>query len=154
MAIDRSRFTAQLKKFRRMGLDSSIPIYHLEDVAPYSELTEVTFAAVAKGSLTAILSTVAVTELLVKPFAAGQSDRVAAFERFVESFGNLILAAPTYAVCKEAARLRGKYGIRTPDALLIATTLGDGAEAFMTNDEGLRRLKSEGITIVVLADYI
>jgi predicted nucleic acid-binding protein len=57
-------------------------------------------------------------------------------------------------MAKEAARLRATYGIRTPDALLVATALGEKAEAFLTNDTDLRRLKAEGIAVVVLDDYV
>jgi hypothetical protein len=65
-------FQNELKKLKKVGLGSSILIYHLEDLEPYANLTENIFAAVAEGSLIAVLSTVSVTELLVQPFTAGQ----------------------------------------------------------------------------------
>lgn len=154
MALKRVKFVSDLKKFRKVGLDSSTLIYHLEDVEPYSELTETIFAAVAEGFPTAVVSTLSVTELLVQPFAEGQGDRVATFERFVLSLPHTVLIAPSYSVAKEAARLRAKYSIRTPDALLVATAIGEQADAFLTNDGGLRRLKAEGITVVVFDDYV
>ena len=80
MEVERVEFQKQLKKLKKVGLDSSILIYHLEDLEPYSNLTENIFAAVAEGFLSAVLSTVSVTELLVQPFAAGHQDRIAAFE--------------------------------------------------------------------------
>lgn len=137
-----------------MGLDSPVLVYHLEDVEPYSVLTEAAFAAIAEGSPVAVLSTLSITELLVQPFAEGHADRVAAFERFVLSLPNTALVPPSYPIAKEAARLRAGHSIRTPDALLIATALGEKAGAFLTNDTGLRRLKAEGITVVVLDDYV
>jgi predicted nucleic acid-binding protein len=44
--------------------------------------------------------------------------------------------------------------IRAPDALLIATALSEKAEGFLTNDARLARLKPEGISILVLDDYL
>lgn len=154
MGVKQAGFAAALKRFAKVGLDSSIPIYHLEDMEPYSDLSEVAFAAIAGGSLIAVLSTISVTELLVKPFAEGQQDRVAKFEHFILSLPNMVLLPPSYAIAKEAARLRGRYGLRTPDALLVATALGEKADAFLTNDGRLRKLKAEGIAVVVLDDYV
>jgi predicted nucleic acid-binding protein len=154
VGVKRAKFIAELKRFRKVGLDSSLLIYHLEDVEPYSDLTEAAFAAIAEGSPIAVLSTLSVTELLVQPFAEEHGDRVATFERFVLSLPNTALIPPSYSTAKEAARLRAGYRIRTPDALLVATALGEKAEAFLTNDTRLRGLKAEGITVVVLDDYV
>jgi predicted nucleic acid-binding protein len=50
--------------------------------------------------------------------------------------------------------LRSKYRIRTPDAFLIATSMNEKADAFITNDASLRALRDEGITVLVLADFV
>lgn len=154
MGLKPAQFAEELNRYATVGLDSSILIYHLEDVRPYADLTEAAFAAFAGGSPGAVLSTISITELLVQPFRDGRQDRVATFERFVHSLPHVTLAPPTYATAKRAAHLRAKYGIRTPDALLVATALSERAEAFLTNDNQLRSLKAEGITIVVLDDYV
>lgn len=94
------------------------------------------------------------TELLVKPFASGQSERVAVLERFVHSLPHALWIPPHYEIAKQAARVRGQYGLRTPDALLVATALVEKADAFLTNDNRLRKLKAEGIVVVILDDYV
>jgi len=104
VAVKRAKFISDLKRFRKVGLDSSVLIYHLEDVESYSELTEAAFAAIAEGSPVAVLSTLSVTELLVQPFAEGKRDRVAAFERFVLSLPNTTMIPMSYPIAKEAAR--------------------------------------------------
>jgi predicted nucleic acid-binding protein len=147
-------FQNALAKLKKVGLDSSILIYHLEDLEPYANLTENIFSMVAEGSLSVVLSTVSVTELLVQPFAAGQKDRIAAMERFLLSLPNTEIKSPDYPIAREASRLRSKYRIRTPDALLIATSVNEKADAFITNDAGLRPLRAEGLTILVLADFL
>lgn len=154
MAVKLARFLAEFRKFRRVGLDTSTLIYHLEDVEPYSELTEAAFTAIAKGSPAGILSTISATELLVQPIADGQNERVLSCERFLLSFPNTALIPPSYPIAKEAARLRAAYGIRTPDALLAATTLVEHGEAFLTNDRDLRRLKGEGLAVLVLEEFL
>ncbi len=154
MGVKRAKFIKDLKRFDKVGLDSSLLIYHLEDIEPHAVLTEMVFAAIGAGTHTAVLSTISVTELLVKPFADGQLDRVAVFEHFVQSLPNTILLSPHYEIAKQAARLRGEYRLRMPDALLVATALVEKANAFLTNDHQLRKLKTEGVAIVILDDYV
>lgn len=154
MAIGRRELRQELKKLKKVGLDSSILIYHLEDLEPYANLTENIFAAIAGGFLSAVLSTVSVTELLVQPFAAAQPDRIVAFERFLFSLPNMELKSPDYPIAREAARLRSKYKIRTPDALLVATSINEKADAFVTNDGHLVTLNAEGLAILLLDDFL
>ena len=154
MGIDRRRFQEELKRLRKVGLDSSILIYHLEDIAPYADLTEAVFARIAEGSLHAVISTVSLTEILVQPFRAERQDQIDGFEKFLFSLPNTDLKAPDYPVAKGAARLRSKYRIRTPDALLLSTAIGEKAEAFLTNDARLRALKAEGISALILDDFL
>ena len=53
----------------------------------------------------------------------------------------------------EAARLRSRYKLRTPDAILLAVAKGGGATAFLTNDRGFLKVR-ESIEIVVLDDLL
>ena len=154
MGIKGTTWAEELKKFTRVGMDSSVVIYHLEGMAPYADLTETLFAAVLDGSMRAILSTISITALLVRPFAKDQLDRITALERFLFSLPNTDLVPPNYAISKEAARLRAKYRIRTPDAILLATSLIEKAEAFLTNDARLGIIKEEDLDILVLDDFI
>ena len=153
MALKIARFLTELRNFGRVVLDTSVLIYHLNDTEPYSELTEAAFGAIAGGSPTAVLSTISITEVLVKPYADRRDDQIEAVDRFVQSLPNTRLVPPGYDIAREAARLRAGYGLRVPDALLLATALQEDAQAFLTNDTRLRRLKAEGLTVMVLADY-
>jgi predicted nucleic acid-binding protein len=154
VGIKKAAWLGKLKKLTRIGMDSSVLIYHLEDIPPYADLTETVFGAVMDGSLRAVVSTISVTELLVKPFSENQLDRVSALERFLFSLPNTDLVPTSYPISKEAARLRAKYRIRTPDAILLATALIEKAEAFLTNDARLGMIKGEDIEILVLDNFM
>ena len=154
MALKTPRFVADLRKFGVVGVDSGVLIYHLEDTEPYSELTEAAFGEVAAGAIRAVVSTISAAEVLVKPFVEGKGDVIATFERFILSLPALSLVPPDYETAKDAARLRARYALRTPDALLVATARRHAARAFVTNDDGLRRVKGEGVAILVLDDYV
>jgi predicted nucleic acid-binding protein len=154
MGLKQTRFAAELRRLNKVGLDTSILIYHLEGIVPYADLTEVTFSAIAEGLPRAVLSMISITELLVQPFAEREEDRIRVFEQFIQSLPNTDLIPPTYSIAKEAARLRAKYAVRTPDALLISTAISEKAEAFLTNDSRLRSLKAEGLSILILDDFL
>jgi predicted nucleic acid-binding protein len=154
VALKTPRFVADLRKFGVVGIDSGVLIYHLEDTEPYSELTEAAFGEVAAGAIRAVVSTISAAEVLVKPFAEGKNGVIATFERFILSFPTLFLVPPDYETSKDAARLRARYALRTPDALLVATARRHAARAFVTNDDGLRRVKGEGVAILMLDDYV
>lgn len=148
------KLEAALAEHSRVGLDSSVLIYHLEGLIPYAALTEAVIAELARGALTAVISTISVTELLVKPFADRTDDKVRICEAFLERLPNTHFVPPSVSIAKGAARLRAVHKLRTPDALLIATALEEGATAFLTNDARLKRVEEEGISVLVLRDYV
>ena len=45
-----------------------------------------------------------------------------------------------------------KYAIRTPDAIQIAVGIIYGADTFLTNDAGLKKVKD--IKVVILEDFL
>lgn len=154
MAVKATRFVADVRRCEIVGLDSGVLIYHLDDTEPYSELTEAAFGAIAAGAVRAVVSTISAAEVLVKPFAEGKDDVIAAFERFIRSLSTVALVSLDYETAKDAARLRARYALRTPDALLVATARRHAARGFVTNDDGLRRVKGEGLAVLVLDDYL
>src|SRR5438105_2902599 len=107
MAVNKAKFRADLRKHKAAGFDTSLFIYHLEDIEPYSDLCEIVFAALAANSLHGIWSTITIAELLTKLFADGLDEKLEGFERFIHSFANARLVPPDYAIAREAARLRG-----------------------------------------------
>ncbi len=122
-------------------------------MSPYAELTEEILGAIAEGAVRAVISTVAVAELLVKPFESGDAERVELCERFLLSFGSSALAPVDYAVSREAARLRAAYSIRTPDAIFLATARLHEA-AFISNDRALERLRPKPVPLLILDDFV
>ncbi len=150
----RRSLRAALAKHARVGVDSSVLIYHLEGLAPYASLTEIVFTDLARGAIAAVIPTICVTELLVKPLADRADDKVRSCEAFLDGLPNTQFVPPSVSIAKEAARLRAVHRLRTPDALLIATALAEKATAFLTNDARMKRVEEEGITVLVLRDYI
>jgi predicted nucleic acid-binding protein len=124
----------------RLGLDTAPIIYFIEAHPRYDAIVEQVFGLIASGSLTGVTSTITLTEVLVQPFMRGDT-------RLQQEYRDLLLHSDHFEVApidagtaERAADLRARYGLRTPDALQLASALGSGCEAFLTDDSKLQRV--------------
>ena len=152
--MNASRLAKILRRHATALLDTCVLVYHLDATERYADLAARIVAEVAGGDLHAQISVVTVTELLAKPFEHDRQDVLAMFESFLGSLPNLSVVDVTYAIAREAARLRGQFGLRTPDALVLATGIVGGTDCFVTNDKRLRRGMPKGMRLVLLDDYL
>ncbi|HSU18015.1 type II toxin-antitoxin system VapC family toxin [Longimicrobium sp.] len=126
-------------------LDSVAIIYFLDQSPAYFTAAAEIFARINAGELTGVASMLALTEILVEPFQAGDAARARAVSTELRSYPNLSIRKVDAEVAERAAELRARLGIRTADAVHVATGLLEGASWFITNDLRLRRVHSEGI---------
>lgn len=121
-----------------MLVDTSVVIAYLSGTEETSDLARELFDAfVATGRNVAFLSMITVEEILVRPFRVGPS-ALARTEGFLRHFADIGLVVIDYDVAREAARLRATAGLRTPDALILASALVHGVDVLVTNDRALR----------------
>jgi predicted nucleic acid-binding protein len=146
------RLTALLRDHERMGLDTSIFIYHLERHARYFPLTQELLSGVEAGKWTAVASTMALMELTVRPWQLERPDVARAYEDALTQFPHLTLADVTRDVARRAAQLRAQHSLRPADALHVATALAHDATLFVTNDRDFARLDIPHI--VLLSDFV
>ena len=90
-------------------------------------------------------------EILTGVKKAGNRELLLRYRDVLTRFPGLALIDADMRVMETMADLRARYGIATPDAIHIATTLVCGARAFVTND--LRLRKVEELDIIILADW-
>ncbi|MBI2185198.1 MAG: type II toxin-antitoxin system VapC family toxin [Thaumarchaeota archaeon] len=151
--MERKGLMAQsLMKYRMVGIDTSPFIYHFELHPTYSSVTSTLFEAVERGKVKAVTSMITLMEILVKPKSITNEQAVKEYKFVLETFPNLTLAAVDRNVAEAAAELRAKYQLRSPDALQIGTAKAYNAEAFITNDERLRKVKD--VNILLLKDFV
>ncbi len=131
---------AFLRRHRRIALDSSIFIYHLEANPFYAEVAGEVFTWLERSPHTAVTSTLTMTELLVQPYRADNEALVEQYYGLLSLFPHLEWVAPDLAVADTAGRIRARYRLRTPDALQAATAVCRGATAIMTNDVDFARI--------------
>lgn len=83
---------------------------------------------------------VTLTGVLTRPYRVGDDALVRRYRRFLLRSRNYSLDSIDGAIAEQAADLRARYGLRTPDVLQIATALAAGCTAFLTNDTRLQRV--------------
>lgn len=137
---------------RPIVIDTSVLIAYLDGGEVFSgSATVLLDQLVAGGSHPAVISAVTVTECLVRPFRAGPP-AVATAATFLGHFLNLRVRPIDDEVATEAARVRALTGLRTPDALVIATALVEGIATIVTGDGQWERAIEgfEGLRIIQL----
>jgi predicted nucleic acid-binding protein len=124
-------------------LDSCLVIYLVETGAP-------AHAAVRQAVADAVGATFAVSplvimECLVGPLRSGDETLRESYDRTFDALPLVPLDPPVF---RRAARLRASHGLKTPDALHLATALECGCEALWTNDDRLRRAAGDFVRVV------
>ena len=80
------------------------------------------------------------TEVLIHPLRHGNRQLAEQYRQILLQ-ANQVLAVPvSETIAEEAAQLRGTHGLRTPDAIQVATAIRSGASSFLTNDSRLLAL--------------
>jgi predicted nucleic acid-binding protein len=72
------------------------------------------------------------------------------YELFLDAFPNLSLIPIDRSVLNQAARLRARYHLKTPDAIILAAALAHCATPAVTSDRGWKKV--DEIEVVCLED--
>lgn len=138
------------QRHRRILIDTSVWIYHFEQNSTFGEAAGYVIEQLEAGKFRGIASELTLLELIVKPLQLGRQDAADDYETLLSYFPNLDLEPISRAVLLDAAALRARYRLRTPDAIQLATGLKSGATLAITNDEAWQRIG--GIETLLLTD--
>ena len=139
---------ASLAGHRRIAIDTPVWIYHFEGSTTYGPAADAVLEAVSSGQVSAVASELVLLELLVAPLRKGAQDVADEIEMTLVHFPHLQLAPVTRAVLVRAADLRARYGLRTPDSIMVSTAIETGATIAVTNDAAWRKVRE--IEVVLL----
>lgn len=134
-----------------IALDTALFIYHFEDNPGYRHLTSRILQAVSRGECRAVVSELTLLELLVRPLRLELQDVADEYETLLLHFPNLELFPLSRKVVLKAAAIRAQYGVRTPDALILATAIIHDATLVITNDMQWKRVRE--IKVACLDDF-
>lgn len=142
---------------RILSFDSMLVIYFIEEHQRYLPIAEAIFEQVDVGSIRVLSSYITLIEVLIKPIEVGRLDLVESYRTLLTQTTGFVLLPVERRVSERAAALRAAYrlkipGLKTPDAIQLATAIEHGAEAFITNDAALRSVRE--ISVVMLDDLI
>lgn len=136
--MSRATLLAALTASAPLVVDTSVVLSYLNGDDVFSGAAAIVFDdLVAAGTHPATVSAVTVTECLVRPFRTGPA-AVATAQTFLTHFANLHVRAIDADLGAEAARVRALTGLRTPDALVIATALVEGIPTVVSADDRWR----------------
>ncbi len=117
---------------RRAYVDSCLFIYWVEQASP---LSEVALRWLEQNShVDLCVSPLVRLETLVKPMRFHQTEVVAAYETLLAAQTGLVIDDAVFA---RALDLRVRFGLKTPDAVHLATAQHNGCDEFWTNDNRL-----------------
>ena len=118
---------------RRAYIDACLLIYWVERAGPVAE------AAIrwleAQTDATLCVSPLVRLEVLVGPMRRGDAALLRAYEALLAQQLWLSMGDQAFS---QALLLRAQHGLKTPDALHLATALHHGCTEFWTNDDRLR----------------
>lgn len=118
---------------RRAYLDACLLIYLVEAAGSVASVTKGWVAQ--QRDVLLCVSPLVRLEVLVKPARQGEVALVQAYEHALANQEWLPIGDEIFA---RALDLRAQYGLKTPDALHLATALHHGCTEFWTNDNRLK----------------
>jgi predicted nucleic acid-binding protein len=129
-----------LANVARLAVDTAPVIYFVEANPRFDALVVEVFQQISRGSLLGVTSVITLGEVLVRPIADGNTHLQQEYRDLLLRSANFQTIPITPASAERAADLRARFKLRMPDALQLSVGLDAGADAFLTNDAGLRRV--------------
>jgi uncharacterized protein len=131
-SADRLKHRARKARLGLIYLDSCILIYLVENHPVWSQRVQARLAQEIAGAFA--ISPLVKLECLVKPMQTGD---LALQKRYQSAFEELTSLNMTEEVFLQAAQLRSRFGIKTPDALHLACAQANNCSFLWTNDNRL-----------------
>ncbi len=129
-----------LRQFKRIGIDTSILISVFAQEKLGKKIVPVIDAVANKGTHGFVVSVLTFAECSVLPYREGNwmaLDQV----KLMFQMPNLTVYPMDEIVAEEAARIRGVYNLKMPDAIIAATAVVHKAEVLLTNDRSFAVIK-------------
>lgn len=140
------------ERHRRVAFDANVFVYLFESTGVLAQAAIAVVNAVSARRVVGIVSTVALTEVIVRPALMGDDTMGERYVDAIQSIENLHVVPATVEIAAEAGFVRARTGLTLADAIHLATARQAGATVFVTNDRRLRG--SLNLEVVQLADLV
>ncbi len=138
----------KLKRGQTVFVDTVIFIYFFENHPDYAERLDYLFQALAEEQCQMITSMVTYIELLTLPEKNKNSRLAAKYRDYLTNSEGLSVYPLNFQVADKAVLLRAKHGLKTPDAIQLATAQVCGADFILTNDRHWKTVPALPIVLV------
>jgi predicted nucleic acid-binding protein len=139
-----------LRGVTALGFDTAPLIYFVERHSTYVDIMRTVIQQVDTGQIAGFSSVITLTEVLTLPKRLANKQLEEEYRILLTQSRNFSIVIIDPIVAEQAAEMRAKYNLRTPDALQLASAVSAGCQAFLTNDANLKRVRE--LRIVVLED--
>jgi predicted nucleic acid-binding protein len=119
-------------------VDSAPIIYILEGHAKFAARFAQMFRRHADGEVLLAVTTVSIAEVLTGPLRTGEEALAKRYRAVMETWQ---VVDVTVDIAESAARLRGKYALKLPDAIQLASALAINADALVTHDRDFANVR-------------
>jgi predicted nucleic acid-binding protein len=143
---------SRLVKGKTVFLDTAPFIYFIEKNSRYHDLMKPVISLIDAQETRGVTSTITLLEVLVHPLRDGNKKLAERYKEILLSSNGLQTYEVSHEISERAALLRAKHGLRTPDAIQLATALISKADCFLTNDPALKKVKE--VKVIVLDDLL
>jgi len=133
-------------------IDACAVIYSVERVEPYSTLLAPLWKSARRQTAEILTSELSLLEVLVRPLHTGNTALEALFRDLLLASQEVSLIPVSRAVIERAAAVRATTGLRTPDAIHVASARQSRCRSFVTNDPVFSRVA--GLPTVILHDLL
>lgn len=135
----------------QVTLDTDSIIYFVEENPDFIDIVAPVWDLIASGDVAAHVSTVSLTEGLVRPLRLHQEELAHRYRRILTRSRNLTLHTLTAPIAEQAAALRAERNLATADAMIAATALQSGCSHLITNDGKYRGIP--GLEVLVIREH-
>lgn len=142
------KISAALADVTVLAVDTTPFIYFVEQNPTYINRVRPIFRSIASGDLKAFTSVITLTEVLVMPIQTGHTRYAHEYREMLLNSEHITTVSVDSSIAEQAARLRARYSLKTPDALHIATAITSGCQAFLTNDIALKRVQELSVLVL------
>ena len=131
----------------KVFFDTAPFIYLIENHPEFYQKTEELIFNLAMSSASFYTSVLTETEFNVQPIKLNKRELIDDFEKILVDIGFKVHNIDI-GIAKKAAELRVKHGLKTLDALQVATAIESDCSVFVTNDKGLKRLSELKVILI------
>lgn len=142
------RVADALQNVQRLYIETAPFIYYVETHPTYITRMDAIIDTLENSPMVGFSSVITLTEVLNQPMKTGAKSLEQEYRDILINSGSYRLVPVNIRIADTAADLRARYGLRTPDALHIATAIYTACDAFLTNDAGIKRVTELPILIL------